>query len=463
MRERSQLLLRLVLKTFFNLAYLIFFHYRHCTSINWRVHLYTTRLLVKSLVLERQFWDTTNRHRLPHPLRHRTHMEIWTRHRMDHCTTLIRTDKLPLCMAGRRPDSCNSHKQWWCRPLFKAHQQVQPWQLMLVAATCRISTTIYGRDHRQLPFLVVLNLYAHNSSSSSSNSQVQIVIVRLIQGMDIIGMGTRNRSNLTRGCIQRNKQISKWTTLPHILCTRVLLLFRLDLLTITTVNSMSLQQPTALPLLQLLLLRDKDICEFLFLPRRSQTLVLQVSESNFIQHPHRVRHIRLLYRIPMGIPVRIIPDKAAMQAGWGCVTESVVDPVYNRIPFSSPLFIFSYLGVFFCVSCSPAFVWHVNLRRQHPYVNLPILQSQTDSEQLFYSSSSTVHKQFIVIIITTQHTYYYNHSSPYHWHFSFALSFHFIPLFRLPHLNTILTLGVFFFCNQSSAAITLIFDPFLFW
>ena len=66
------------------------------------------------------------------------------------------------------------------------------------------------------------------------------------------------------------------------------------------------------------------------------------------------------------------------------------------------------------------------------------------------------HKHFIVIIITIQHTYYYNHSSPSHWHFSFALSFHFIPLFRLPLLRC---LAFFFFCNQPSAAITLIFDP----
>jgi hypothetical protein len=66
-------------------------------------------------------------------------------------------------------------------------------------------------------------------------------------------------------------------------------------------------------------------------------------------------------------------------------------------------------------------------------------------------------KQFIVIIITTQHTYYYNHSSPSHWPFSFALSFHFIPLFGCHIWTQYSTLGVFF-RNQSSAAIALIFD-----
>jgi hypothetical protein len=30
-------------------------HHRHCTSINWQVHLYTTRLSVRSLVLEKRF------------------------------------------------------------------------------------------------------------------------------------------------------------------------------------------------------------------------------------------------------------------------------------------------------------------------------------------------------------------------------------------------------------------------
>lgn len=74
---------------------------------------------------------------------------------------------------------------------------------------------------------------------------------------------------------------------------------------------------------------------------------------------------------------------------------------------------------------------------------------QTHNKFFFSPSSSSIINIFIVIIITTQHTYYYNHSSPSHWHFSFALSFHFIPLFRLPHLNTISSLGVFFFFSQS--------------
>ena len=196
---------------------------------------------------------------------------------------------------------------------------------MLIAAICRISTTISGQDHLQLPFLVFLNKYGHNKSS---NSRVLSVIVRYIQGMTIIGMGTRNSSRLIRGCIRPSKQMNGWTILLRIPRTRVLLLFRLDLPTTTTVKSMSPRQPPALPLLRLLLLlRDRDTCESLFLPRRSQTLALLVSESNFIQHPHRVRHIRQLCRTPMGIRVRIIPDKAAMQAGWGCATASDVDPV----------------------------------------------------------------------------------------------------------------------------------------
>ena len=91
---------------------IFFSNHRHCTSINWQVHLYTTRLWVKNLVLERRFWGTTNLHRQPRLL-HPTHMETWTHRRVDLCTT-IRTAQLiisVLLTAARQPDSSNSHKR----------------------------------------------------------------------------------------------------------------------------------------------------------------------------------------------------------------------------------------------------------------------------------------------------------------------------------------------------------------
>ena len=57
----------------------------------------------------------------------------------------------------------------------------------------------------------------------------------------------------------------------------------------------------------------------------------------------------------------------------------------------------------------------------------PFYRAKHSQIKLFtHNHHPQYHKQFIVIIITIQHTYYYNHSSPSHWHFSFALSFHFI-------------------------------------
>jgi len=139
------------------------------------------------------------------------------------------------------------------------------------------------------------------------------------------------------------------------------------------------------------------------------------------------------------------------------------------VSLSPPLsfFLLSILVSFFVVPACLFFDMSI-LRRRHPYVNyFPILQSQTVSEQVVFTHKhhSQYHKQFIVIIITTQHTYYYNYSSPSHWHFSFALSLHFNSPFSVATFEHYFDAWRFLFCNQSSAAITLIFDPtyFLFW
>ena len=90
----------------------------------------------------------------------------------------------------------------------------------------------------------------------------------------------------------------------------------------------------------------------------------------------------------------------------------------------------------------------------------PFYRAKHSQIKLFtHNHHPQYHKQFIVIIITIQHTYYYNHSSPSHWHFSFALLFHFIHPFSVATFENYYGAWRFFFCNQPSATITLIFDP----
>lgn len=281
-----------------------------------------------------------------------------------------------------------------------------------------------GPDHRLLLSLVFLRF---PRNKDSSNSPVGSVIV-LVTGMDMDTRLSSSRSQI-HGCIQRNKRTNRWITLLRITCTLQLTIF-LDLLTITD-NISTIPQHLAVLRLLLSLSRSNNT---LFPPRLSQTLVLQASESNSTQHLRRARLISLHSLTPMGIRIRIIPDKGVMQAGWGCGMVSDSDPDYDSYLSFSPLLFFvrllallSYLHsqfsfFFFCDAMWISW-WHLI----SPWHNklLLILPRDTQKPNTWFIHPYDTFSYCtlsIVIIITTLHTYptsfisshshFFSHSHP---------------------------------------------------